>query len=277
MSQLECEFSENLNVRQVNIKLSPKNNGSSTVDSLPYLEELGIKIVERPQPIQFFPNSNELVHRWASYVQGFSANFVQNIINRYKADYVSPVIFDPFAGSGTALIQAKLNGYRSYGVELNPLLQFIAQNKLNTWDVSPDLLLKISEDLPIDKKTEAPGFLKSKKHFNLGVLENLEKLKGGIDSLKPTTVQENKIKNLLLLAFSAILINCSNLKRTPCLGCSKKKKVHDNAPFELFKAKIFQIVHDLRIIQQNYWKYKDIESNVFMEILKPLNMISYMT
>ncbi|NOZ61009.1 MAG: site-specific DNA-methyltransferase, partial [Calditrichaeota bacterium] len=196
MTQLECQFSENLSVREVNIKSSPKNNGSSSIDSVPYLEELGINIIERPQPIQFFPNSNELVHGWSSYVQGFSANFVQNIINRYKTDYISPVIFDPFAGSGTALVQAKLNGYKSYGVELNPLLQFIAQNKLNTWDVGPDLLLKISKDLPLDKKTDAPSFLKSKKHFNPGVLVNLEKLKGGIDSFEPSTPQERKIKNL---------------------------------------------------------------------------------
>jgi len=112
MIQLECQFSEDLNIRD-NIESSPKKNGSSS-DLVPYLEELGVRIIEKHQPILFFPNSNELVHRWSAYVQGFSANFVQNTISKYKANYVSPIVFDPFAGSGIALVQAKLNGYKYF-------------------------------------------------------------------------------------------------------------------------------------------------------------------
>ena len=134
----------NLDVRRINIQKSPKKGGSSEIDSTPYLKELGVEIFEKKQPIQFTPNINEHIHRWTPYVQGFSASFVQSILDTYKEEYNNkPIILDPFAGCGTVLVQAKLNGYESIGTELNPLLQYIADIKLNCWDVNPGYLLKI--------------------------------------------------------------------------------------------------------------------------------------
>jgi altronate dehydratase len=145
-----------------------------------------------------------------------------------------------------------MNGYVSYGVELNPLLHFVAKTKIESWDVTPDNLLKIAQHLSAKKTFEAPDFLKSEKHFKPKVLRNLEKLKSGIDSFSPTTKEEVKIKNLMLMAFASILIDCSNLKRTPCLGYSHKKVVEDNAPFYLFSEKIEEIAEDLLLIKNKY-------------------------
>ncbi|RLI87261.1 MAG: hypothetical protein DRO76_02565 [Candidatus Altiarchaeales archaeon] len=153
------------------------------MDSIPYLKEIGINITENIQPIQFTPNINEHIHRWAPYVQGFSASFVQSIIDQYKEEYGNPAILDPFAGCGTVLVQAKLNGYKSFGTELNPLLQFIANTKLNCWDVRPNYLLKVYNSMPRNKNSPVPSFLKSETQFNRGVLKNLEIIKGGIESI----------------------------------------------------------------------------------------------
>ena len=70
--------------RKINIRNSPKRGGSSTADSVPYLKELNITISQNAQSIQFTPNINEHIHRWAPYVQGFSALFVQSIFEQYK-------------------------------------------------------------------------------------------------------------------------------------------------------------------------------------------------
>lgn len=257
-------INDNIDVRRKNVLSSPKFGGSCDIDSKPYLKELGVEIVERKQPIQFTSNFGEHVHRWAPYIQGFSAAFVQSILDQYKDDYKSPIILDPFAGCGTVLTQSKLNGYKSTGTELNPLLQFIADVKVNSWDIEPKLLLKIFSSVPKDLKTPAPEFLKSKNQFNPGVLSNLEFLKGGIDAI-PTKIKEQmKVKNLILLAFSSILIDCSNLKRTPCLGYWKGKKVADNAPWILMEHKIKDICKDLEILQTRYKKNIFIESNVLL-------------
>ena len=238
-----------IDIRRRNVLSSPKFGGSCDIDSKPYLKELGIEIIERRQPIQFTSNFGEHVHRWAPYIQGFSAAFVQSILDQYKDEYKSPVILDPFAGCGTVLTQSKLNGYKSIGTELNPLLQFIADTKVNSWDVNPELLMEVFSSIPRDLRTPAPEFLKSENQFNREVLKNLEFLKGGIDSISAKTRKLKKVKDLLLLAFSSILINCSNLKRTPCLGYWKDKRVADNAPWIFMKQKIKDICNDLEILQ----------------------------
>lgn len=253
-----------LNARQLNILKSPKKGGSAESDALPYLNELGIKILENKQPIQFTPNVNELIHRWAPYVQGFSASFVQSIFDSYSKDYQYPLVLDPFAGCGTVLVQAKLNGYPSLGTELNPLLQFIADVKVNCWDVSPAYLVKTHHELPKTKRFPAPSFLHSGSHFNAGVLINLEIIKGGIESIEPRNEKQEKVKNLLKLAFSSILIDCSNLKRSPCLGYVKNKKILDEAPFVLFDQKINQLANDLRHIQKNHNQFINTQSHVVL-------------
>lgn len=253
-----------IDIRRKNVLSSPKFGGSCDIDSRPYLKELGIEIVESRQPIQFTSNFGEHVHRWAPYIQGFSASFVQSILDQYKECYNYPVILDPFAGCGTVLVQSKLNGYKSIGTELNPLLQFIANIKVNSWDSDPDLLLDTYSSIPKNLRTPCPEFLKSENQFNRGVLRNLEFLKGGIDSISTRTKKHTKIKNLILLAFSSILIECSNLKRTPCLGYWKKKKVADNAPWILMDQKIKDICNDLRILQGNFRKNIHMKSTIFL-------------
>jgi len=251
-----------LDARKRNILNSPKKGGSSTADSVPYLEELGIEIVENTQPIQFTPNVNEHIHRWAPYVQGFSALFVQSIFHRYRKIYQHPVVLDPFAGCGTVLVQAKLNGFKSVGTELNPLLHFIANTKLNCWDVSPNYLLKMFSEMPINRVRPAPSFLKSASQFRAQVLHNLEFVNGGISAIEASTEKQKKVRDLLRLAFSAILVDCSNLKRTPCLGYVKNKVVDDAAPFVLFDQKVRQMADDLRLIQSQYKDYIHTESQV---------------
>jgi len=254
-----------LSVRKINILKSPKKGGSSDADAIPYLKELNVAISEKRLPIQFTTNINEHIHRWSPYVQGFSAYFVQSVLDQYKMEYENPVILDPFAGCGTVLVQAKLNGYRSLGTELNPLLQFIADTKLNCWDVSPNELLKMYDAMPKDQKSSAPAFLKkSSSQFNEGVLRNLEILKAGIESIEPKNDKESKIKNLIKVAFSSILIECSNLKRAPCLGYCRDKKVEEAAPFVLLSQKMQEIADDLREIQAQYKEFINVESRVIL-------------
>ena len=248
--------------RKANILRSPKRGGSCKEDSIPYLRELGILITEKKQAIQFTDNIDESVHRWAPYVQGFSASFVESILNRYKPIFVSPKVLDPFAGCGTVLVQSKLNGYESFGVELNPLLQFITDVKLNSWTVEPGHLWDAYHSLHKDYLAVAPLFLKSGKQFNPGVLANLCRIKGGIDLYSPKSEEQKKIKNLLTVAFAAILIECSNLKRTPCLGYWKDKNVGDDLPFLLFNDKVSDIVKDLQSLQMLNKEILTVKSEV---------------
>ena len=141
-------------------------------------------------------------------------------------------------------------------------MKLIADTKINSWNVDPELLLRLYSSIPKDSRTPAPDFLKSENQFNKGVLKNLEFLKGGIDRITAKTKEQNKARNLILLAFSAILIDCSNLKRTPCLGYWKNKTVPDDAPWTLMERKIQEIYNDLIILQKDYKKKIKTESTV---------------
>lgn len=249
-------------VRLMNVLRSPKRNGSAAVDSARYLRELGVSIEESRQPIQFSPNYNEKIHRWAPYVQGFSASFVQSIIDKYANEYDNPYIMDPFSGCGTVLVQAKLNGIKSFGVELNPLLQFVADTKLNSWDISPAAFINAYKTLKFNKLASPPHFLKSERHFKKSVLNNLLKIKYAVDSYPSRGERQRKIKDMLQLAFSAILVDSSNLKRSPCLGYDKTKVVRDDAPMTLFDQKIHQIADDLKLLQKDFAQYLRTRSHI---------------
>lgn len=233
------------------------------MDSAEYLKELGVPLLSKKQPIKFAENAREYIHRWAPYVQGFSASFVQSQLDLYSESYTSPVILDPFAGCGTVLVQSKLNGLRSYGTELNPLLHFIANTKLNSWSIDPEFLRRTYGLVSRDNPSPAPSYLRTNNQFEPKVLRNLELLKGGIEGLPQTTEIQRRAKDLIRVVFSAILIDCSNLKRSPCLGYSKKK-VYESAPFVLMDQKINQVIHDLKLIHSQYRRFIEIEGDVYL-------------
>ena len=52
----------------------------------------------------FVDNMSLPIHRWFRYSAGFSAEWVEKIILENSLEKEQSIIFDPFVGSGTALI-----------------------------------------------------------------------------------------------------------------------------------------------------------------------------
>jgi hypothetical protein len=77
-----------------------------------------------------FANNMSLpVHRWFRYSAGFSARWVERVIENF--DSMGPVhVFDPFAGSATTLLAAEKCGVESWGTEAHPFVYRIARAKL---------------------------------------------------------------------------------------------------------------------------------------------------
>lgn len=74
----------------------------------------------------------------------FPAKFIPQIPRKLIQNYCKPegVVFDPFCGSGTTLVEAKLLGHPSVGVDINYL--FILISKVKTTPIRLDVLDKIS-------------------------------------------------------------------------------------------------------------------------------------
>jgi tRNA G10 N-methylase Trm11 len=49
------------------------------------------------------------------------------------ADYRPGIVLDPFAGSGTTLLEALRAGRRAIGIELNPEYAQLAERRCSTW------------------------------------------------------------------------------------------------------------------------------------------------
>src|SRR6266478_745491 len=80
----------------------------------------------------FSKNREVPLHRWVPWVAGFSAQFVQDCLEKYlpKRRRDQLWVLDPFAGVGTTLVEAYLRGLNVIGFEINPYAALAARLKL---------------------------------------------------------------------------------------------------------------------------------------------------
>lgn len=84
-------------------------------------------------------------HRWYSSVMGFSPSFVAGAINELGCD-ASGYLLDPFCGTGTTLVESKLAGIPSIGIDANPFSAFCTRAKTN-WSVPSKELWKTGSEI----------------------------------------------------------------------------------------------------------------------------------
>ncbi len=85
----------------------------------------------------FISNMRLPVHRWFRYSAGFSAAWVESVINDARRSGAVRVL-DPFAGSATTLLAAETAGVESWGIDAHPFVCRVAKAKL-AWRTDPVL------------------------------------------------------------------------------------------------------------------------------------------
>ncbi|MDD9797538.1 MAG: DNA methyltransferase, partial [Alphaproteobacteria bacterium] len=72
----------------------------------------------------------------------YPAKFIPQIAGRLIETYSNQgdIVMDPFAGCGTTLVESKLNGRKSSGLDINPVATMITKAK--TTPIHPDKLAK---------------------------------------------------------------------------------------------------------------------------------------
>jgi len=92
--------------------------------------------------VSFQANKTRLLHSWIKYREGFSAELVEILLEEFG---IGPgqTVLDPFAGSCTTLLVAKMMGVNSVGIELLPHCHLAWEAKSKAFEYDADELRDI--------------------------------------------------------------------------------------------------------------------------------------
>lgn len=103
--------------------------------------------------VSFQANKTETLHGWIKYREGFSAQLVETLFAELGMQ-PGQTILDPFAGSCTTLLEAKMWGIQATGIELLPHCHLAWQAKAGAFDYDIDELVQIR--LLVQQQTPSP-------------------------------------------------------------------------------------------------------------------------
>jgi transcriptional regulator with XRE-family HTH domain len=84
--------------------------------------------LEMPSSAAVSWNSNYGSHGWHRYVGRFPPHVVRALLNAFGAG-PGDLVLDPFAGSGTTLVECRLLGIPALGIEISPLSALLSRTK----------------------------------------------------------------------------------------------------------------------------------------------------
>lgn len=187
------------------------------------------------------------IQRWYRYKEGYSIQLMHQLFNEYAVKKGDTII-DPFCGSGSTILQAKINNFNAIGFEINPFSAFLAKAKTQHYS-STDLsnFRKHAKNIfsaKTNSATNIPKLSTIHKLFDKEVLNFLLNKKEYIYKIK-----NKKAKDLLFLAWLSILEECSNYRKAGNgLKIRKGKNLLDRNlkhAIQLFEQKIKEIEDDL--------------------------------
>ena len=215
------------------------------VDPAEYVErfarEDGIALGAYRGPITSRSNEALPVHRWWPYVQGYSAEFVRGVLDTAELPPAAPVL-DPFAGSGTTLVEARRAGATAWGSELLAPAVLAARVK-TAFELDPEELRVAARKTVARARRRTDGALpflrETRQQFDPEVLGALTRLR---DALPPG---KTEVGAAVRLAFGRILIPSSRLHRSPCLGYNRRYRPAGTDPTARFLAAVEEMAGDL--------------------------------
>lgn len=159
-------------------------------------------------------NPNYATHGFFKYPCKFIPEIPKWAINKYAKN--NSVIFDPFAGSGTSLLEARLLGYDSFGTEIDPIAKKVtlakSQNFKNADLIEIDLIMESFKKMiesNVDIEIFSPKINNLNHWFNYDNLRILGKLKTLIEG-----INEYKYKVFFEIIFLSIIKQVSNADDT---------------------------------------------------------------
>lgn len=203
-------------------------------------------------------------HEWYRFVLSFPPHLVRDYLRDFGLTNQHTVL-DPFCGTGTTLVESKLCGIPSVGIEANPFAHFASSVKLD-WHIDPEILLERSQHVAkttleilrehgIDDLMPFTGDSSTLPLQRLSDDENQLLL---TDSISPVPLHKSLIlleqlkeyreeeiyRHQLLALAKALVFQISNLHFGPEIGVSKAKL--DTPVVSAWLTEIEKMANDLR-------------------------------
>ena len=186
-------------------------------------------------------NTKTLTHCFHSYPAMMIPQVAARLIEKYGKNAI--LLFDPYCGTGTSLVEANVKNINAVGTDLNPLARLIAKAKTTPINIQTlDLYLKDFNDWIFSlrfgiKKNNSfiiPKFNNIDYWFTKDVQIKLAILKHYIDN-----IDNEQIKNFFLVAFSET-VRESSLTRN---GEFKLYRISEKN-LEIFNPDVYAIIEN---------------------------------
>lgn len=113
---------------------------------------------------------NGATHRFYRYPARFSPQFVQAAIERFTEP--GDLVFDPFVGGGTSVVEAMRLGRDAIGFDINELALFISEvkttplakadrDRLRLWADEVPAIINLQQSVEWDEEREAAGYFRN--------------------------------------------------------------------------------------------------------------------
>ncbi|PZD74575.1 hypothetical protein C1752_00962 [Acaryochloris thomasi RCC1774] len=175
-------------------------------------------------------------HAWYRFVLSFPPHLVNEYLEKFGLESQS-ILLDPFCGTGTTIVEAKLRGISGVGIEANPVAHLASVVK-TTWDIDPHQLMVQAQQVAM-MTAETPVY-QSETALRTLPAETLKLLLNNSISPRPLhralvllgsleqQVESPYFDHWRVAFAKAIVKHCSNLHFGPEVGVKRKKR--EDAP-----------------------------------------------
>ncbi len=195
--------------------------------------------------------TNQRVHRWYFITEGLPVGLVRQQLRHGKG----PVL-DPFLGTGTVIVEAKLAGIDATGIDSNPFMCFASYVK--TRDYDPEKIAKFSEWIQQTNGTtpadcEGPELERLQLYYTRRTFQTLLTLRSTI-----LDIQDSSLRKLFLLCFVGLAVRASKMKKTPALRF-RVAQARSYPVLQEFRKKTEIVVGDLTSLSKSSRPYASPE------------------
>lgn len=162
------------------------------------------------------------------------------------------LIFDPFCGSGTTMVECVHHGYRSIGIDINPMAVFISNTKIRSIGLNTDYVKNLVDEIvdagveyviPETTGEEAARINYLKRWIPIETLNTLEGLKA------LSVNEEPDVANFLKLTISDLIREYSNQEPSD-LRIRKRKTPFPTTSFlDAWKNNINKYLESIKGVQ----------------------------